>query len=154
VLSVRFELNFYVSLRPLTVKARVRSPVSPCEICGGHSGTVTGFSPITSVFPVSIIPPMLHTHSYICHQRCIMFLSQYFSFPCQYRSTNAPYSYLSTCCSYQNDKSQSLETFQTAKLFPKPGSLLQKRTAIFLTAHQLAVISEHCQSDSPPTCCH
>jgi hypothetical protein len=31
--------------------------------------------------PVSIIPPMLHTHSYIYHQSCIMFLSQYFSFP-------------------------------------------------------------------------
>jgi hypothetical protein len=37
---------------------------------------------------------MLHTHSYIYHQRCIMFLSQYFSFPCQYHSTNAPYSYI------------------------------------------------------------
>jgi hypothetical protein len=30
---------------------------------------------------VIIIPPMLHTHSFIYHQRCIMFLSQYFSFP-------------------------------------------------------------------------
>jgi hypothetical protein len=31
--------------------------------------------------PVSTIPPTLHTHSSIYHQRCIMFLSQYFSFP-------------------------------------------------------------------------
>jgi hypothetical protein len=31
--------------------------------------------------PVSIIPPLLHTHSFIYHTRYIMFLSQYFSFP-------------------------------------------------------------------------
>jgi hypothetical protein len=44
--------------------------------------------------PVSIILPMFHTHSHIYHQRYIMFLSQYFSFPCQYHSTNAPYSFI------------------------------------------------------------
>ena len=45
-------------------------------------------------FPVSINPPKLHTNSFICHQRCIMFFSQHFSFPCQYHSTNAPYSFI------------------------------------------------------------
>ena len=35
------------SRRPITAKARVRSRVSPCGICGG---TGTGFSPSTSVF--------------------------------------------------------------------------------------------------------
>jgi hypothetical protein len=40
-----------VSLRPLTAEARVRSRVSPCGICGGQSGTGTGFSPSTLVFP-------------------------------------------------------------------------------------------------------
>ena len=44
--------------RPLTLYARVRSQTSPCEICGGQSGTVTGSS-------VSIIPQMLHTYHHI-----------------------------------------------------------------------------------------
>jgi hypothetical protein len=46
--------------------------------------------PVLQFSPVSIIPPMLHTHSFIYHRRCIMFFSQYFSFPCQYHSTIAP----------------------------------------------------------------
>jgi hypothetical protein len=49
-----------VSRRPLTVEARVRSRVSQCGICGGQSGTVTGFSTSTSVSLVSFIPPVLH----------------------------------------------------------------------------------------------
>jgi hypothetical protein len=40
-----------VSRRPLTAKARVRSRVSPCRMCGGQSDTGTGFSLSTSVFP-------------------------------------------------------------------------------------------------------
>jgi hypothetical protein len=60
--------------------------------------------PVLQFSPVSIIPPMPHTHSYIYHQRCIMFLSHYFSFHCQYHSTNAPYSSSSTCWSYQKYK--------------------------------------------------
>jgi hypothetical protein len=39
-----------ISRRPLTAEARFRSRVSPCGICGGQSGTETGFSPSTSVF--------------------------------------------------------------------------------------------------------
>jgi hypothetical protein len=40
-----------VSHMPPTAKARVRSRVSPCGICVRQSGTGTGFSPSTSVFP-------------------------------------------------------------------------------------------------------
>jgi hypothetical protein len=46
-----------VNHRPLAAESRVRSRVSLCGICCGQSGTVTGFSPISSVSPGSIIPP-------------------------------------------------------------------------------------------------
>jgi hypothetical protein len=34
-----------VTRRPLTAEARGRARVNPCGICGGYSGTATGFSP-------------------------------------------------------------------------------------------------------------
>jgi hypothetical protein len=40
-----------VSRRPLTAETQVRPRVSPRRICGGQSGTGTGFTPRTSVFP-------------------------------------------------------------------------------------------------------
>ena len=43
--------------------------------------TLHVFLPVLQFSPVSIIPPLFHTHSFICHPRCIMFFSQYFSFP-------------------------------------------------------------------------
>ena len=39
------------------------------------------FLPVLQFSPVSIIPPLFHTHSSIYHPHCITFFSQYFSFP-------------------------------------------------------------------------
>ena len=43
---------------------------------------------------VIIILLLLHADSSIYHPRCILFFSQYFSFLCQYLSSNAPYSFI------------------------------------------------------------
>jgi hypothetical protein len=39
-----------VSGRPVTAEARFRARVSPCAMCGGQSGTRTGFFSSSSVF--------------------------------------------------------------------------------------------------------
>jgi len=62
------------SCRPLTVKTGAQSQASSCGICVKRSGTGTGFSLCTSVFPR------------------------------HYHATRASYSSSSTCCSYQKDK--------------------------------------------------
>jgi hypothetical protein len=55
-----------VSRRPPTAEAWVRARVSPFGFCGGQSGIETGFSPSSSVSPVSIIPPELRIYVYVC----------------------------------------------------------------------------------------
>jgi hypothetical protein len=39
-----------VSRRPVTAETPVCAQVSPCGICGGQSGTGTGFSQLSSAF--------------------------------------------------------------------------------------------------------
>jgi hypothetical protein len=48
--------------RPFTAEPRARCQVSSCDICVGQSINGTAFCPGTSVFFVSIFPPLLHTH--------------------------------------------------------------------------------------------
>jgi len=51
----------------LAAETRVRCQSNTCEICGGHSGTGTGFFTRVSRFfpPVIIIPIMPHTHPHL-----------------------------------------------------------------------------------------
>jgi hypothetical protein len=40
-----------VSHLPLTAETWIQARVTPCGICGGQSGTGTGFAPSSSIFP-------------------------------------------------------------------------------------------------------
>ena len=67
---------------PVTVEAQVQIQASPVWGLWWTKWHWDGFFlPVHQFSPVSIIPPLLHTHSSIYHPRCIMFFSQYFSFP-------------------------------------------------------------------------
>jgi hypothetical protein len=51
-----------VSCQPLITDDRVHAQVSPCRICGGQSGTGTGFFQSSLVFPCQYHSNMaLHT---------------------------------------------------------------------------------------------
>ena len=52
-----------VSHQPLIIEATFQSQASPCVICGRQSGTGTGYSP--RFCPISIIPPLFHSPSFI-----------------------------------------------------------------------------------------
>jgi hypothetical protein len=83
-----------VSRRPLMSKVRILSHISPCEICGGHSGTGKGFSLSTSIFP------------------------------CQFKFTNILYSSSSTNDSYIKEEQANPGNFpKKAMLIRKSGGL-------------------------------
>jgi hypothetical protein len=82
-----------VSRRSVTAEIRVQSQVSPGEICGGQSGTGTGF-------PSSIS-----------------------SFPRQYNSTSASYSSSCMCCIYEENKTgEAWEPSKKQCSFANPGA--------------------------------
>jgi hypothetical protein len=54
-----------ISRWPDKADASLRSKLIPSEIYGEKIGTEAGVSASSAVSPVSIIPPMLHTHSNI-----------------------------------------------------------------------------------------
>jgi len=58
--------------RCFTADARIQSVRSTFGICGGTSGTGTGFSGSTSIFSCCIISPILQTHSLAHYRRYII----------------------------------------------------------------------------------
>jgi len=54
-----------VGRQPLALEAWLRSRDNPCVICP-QSGTDPVSLPELRFFPVSIVPAMPHTHSFIC----------------------------------------------------------------------------------------
>ena len=57
------------------------STIAQCSSIHQSPTMYNVFLPTLQFSPVSTIPPLLHTHPSFYHQRCIMFFSQYFSFP-------------------------------------------------------------------------
>ena len=62
-----------MSRRAVTAKAGVRSKLCPCGICGGKlAPRQVFFFPNTLGPSYQHIPPVLHTHSFFCHRRCMV----------------------------------------------------------------------------------
>jgi hypothetical protein len=100
-----------VSRRPLTAEALVRSRVSPCGICGGQTGTGTGFSPSTSVFPCqfhSTGAPL----KWISRRNLIIFITGLHNKPSRLRCV------CSICCgALQFKKTDEVRNLQLVRIF-------------------------------------
>ena len=70
-----------VSRLTLTMSYRVRSQDIPLRFVMKKAEIEQFFLQALQFSTVSIIPPLLNTHSFIYHPRCIIFSSQHFSFP-------------------------------------------------------------------------
>jgi hypothetical protein len=64
-----------VSCWASTVELWIQFQASLCDVCGRQYGTGTGFSVRPQFFPISIIPSMLHSRSFICRQYHIILAS-------------------------------------------------------------------------------
>ena len=68
------------ALRTSVFSCQYHSTIAPYSFIHLPSTLYNVFLPVLQFSPISIIPPLLHTHPFIYHPRCIMFFSQHFSF--------------------------------------------------------------------------
>ena len=61
-----------VMCQPLTMEAHFQYQTSPCGVYGRQSGCGTSFFWVLLLVPISIIPPILHTCSFIWYQYYII----------------------------------------------------------------------------------
>lgn len=61
------EITYHLSF--CFLGGHIQSHTSSCGICGGQSSNGMGFSLSSSYPAVIVIPPVLHTHSFM-YQRC------------------------------------------------------------------------------------
>ena len=74
-------LGQVLSRRTSVFPCQYHSTIAPYSFIHLPPTLYNVFLPALQLSPVSIIPPLLHTHSFIYHPHCIMFFSQYFRFP-------------------------------------------------------------------------
>jgi len=68
-----------VSHRAFIMEGLVQPQLSSCGMCDGQNGNGTSFSLSTEDFPLSVIPPVLHTHSFMYHGCCIILATDIFT---------------------------------------------------------------------------
>jgi hypothetical protein len=70
-----------ISLNDCVFSCQYHSTIAPYSFIHLPHTLYNVFLPVLQFSPVSIIPPLLHTHPFIYHPGCIMIFSQYFNFP-------------------------------------------------------------------------